>query len=266
MLDQLRSGARHNHSRTFGSSLNSGNDNAYTFSDGKRFQTRLFLSRHTGFRLAQVENHIRSLNSLYRSVDDLADPSDVFVVNGVALCLANLLKNNLLGQLRRDSSQDAFSHLRDLQLAADFNAGINFARVFQSHLKLRIFYLLGVFHHCLNRERTYLAGFLVQLRPQVFLGLVVLTRGDHNCVFHCTHHNLGINALFPAERVDGVIKLACHSNIPYSTWVCNLTTRRVDSRSPAPNLPSPRSPAQFPASAERHLAAEVSFAPHSCRA
>ena len=156
-------------------------------------------------------------------VDDLAHASDVFVVNGVALCLAYLLKNNLLRQLRRDSSQDALSHFGDLQLASKFNIGIDLARVFQSHLKLWIFNLIGIFHHRLNRKRAYLAGFFVQLCPQVFLSLVVFARGDHNCVFHRTDHNLRIDPLFPAQRVDGVIKLACHRK--YSVLTPRLSAR-----------------------------------------
>ena len=90
--------------------------------------------------------------------------------------------------------------------------GIHLARVVQRDLQQRIFHLLRRLHHRLHRVGADLAGFFVEFGAQVFLRLVVLARSHHNGIFHRAHHNLRINALFPAQRVDRVVKLTRHKN------------------------------------------------------
>ena len=98
----------------------------------------------------------------------------------------------------------------NLQLAADLDVGIDLARVIQRDLQIGIFDLFRSFDDRLHRKRADLAGFLVQFGAQVFLRLVVLAGGDNDGVFHRADHNLRINTLFPAQRVDGVVELTCH--------------------------------------------------------
>ena len=218
MLHQFRRGARNHNARAFRSTFHAGNHHPHALGDGKRFQPRLFLARHASFRLADVENHVGAFDALHRGVDDFSHAPDVFVVNRVAFRFAHLLENHLLRQLRRDASQNAFGHFRNLQLAADFERWIDLARIFQRDLQVRIFHLLRRLHHGLHRKGVDLSGFLVELGAQIFLRLVVLARGHNNGVFHRADHNLRINAFFPAECVDRVVELACHKKVKVSTF------------------------------------------------
>ena len=210
MLHQFRRGARNHHRRAFRGPLHAGNHHAHAFADGERLQPRLLLARHARFRLADVEDHIRTFDPLHRGIDDLAHAPDVLVVNRVALGFPHLLKDDLLGQLRRNASQNAFGLLVDLQLAAQLDVGIDLARVVQRDLQDGILDLLRSLDNRLHRESADLAGFLVQFGAQVFLRLVILARGDNNGIFHRADDNLRINAFFPAQRVDRVVELTCH--------------------------------------------------------
>ena len=184
-----------------------------TFTDRERFQPRLLFTRHAGFRFADVKDHIRPFHALHCRIDNLADTPNVFVVDSVALSLAHLLENHLLRQLCGNASENAFGDLRNLQLSANFQVGIDLARIFQCDLQVRIFHLLGSLHHSLYRKGMNLARFLVQLRAQILLRLVVLARSHNNGVFHRANYNLRINAFFPAQRVDSVVELTCHKSL-----------------------------------------------------
>ena len=252
MLHQFWCGARDHDARSFRGSFHAGNHHTHTLGDGKRFQSRLFLARHASFRLADIENYIRAFDALHCGVDDLSDAPDVFVVNRVPLRFAHLLENHLLRQLRRDASQNSFGHFRNLEFAADFERRINLARIFQRDLQVGIFHLLRSLHHGLHRKGVDLAGFLIELGPQIFLRLVVLARSHDNGVFHRADYNLRINAFFPAECVDRVVKLACHKN-QFSVASGQLPVRARAGHSPlvtalrfpAPSWPSPHWRNQF---------------------
>src|SRR6266436_1738810 len=215
MLHQIRRRTRHHHLRTLRSLLDARDDHAHALSDGKRLQARLLLAWHARFGFADVENDVWTFDALHGRVHDLTHARDVLVVNRVALRLAHLLENHLLGKLGRDAAEDAFGHFRNLQLPAHFDVRVQLASVFEGHLQDRILHLLGILDHGLDRECTDLAGVLVQFGPEVFLRLVVLAGSHHNGVFHRTDHNLRINPFFPAQRVDRVIELTCHIKFRY---------------------------------------------------
>ena len=172
----------------------------------------MLLARHARLCLADVKDYVRAFNPLHRGVHNLAYATDVFVVDRVPLGFADLLENNLFCKLRGNASENAFSLFRDLQLAADFSIRIGFSRVINRDLKIRIFNLLRSLDDALHRKSANLARIFVELRAQVFLGLVVLAGGDNNGVFHRTDYNLRIDSLFPAQRINRVIELACHKS------------------------------------------------------
>src|SRR5262249_9332594 len=109
VLNQFRRSAGNDYTRALGGALDAGNHNADTLADGKGLEARLFLPRHAGFRFADVEDHVWAFNALHRGVDDLAHASDVFVVDGIALGLAHLLKDHLFRELCGDASQDSIN-------------------------------------------------------------------------------------------------------------------------------------------------------------
>ena len=115
---------------------------AHALAGSKRLQPRLLFLRHAAFSLAQVDNHVLAFVALDGGVDDLADAPNVLVVNRVALGLAHLLEDDLLGQLRRNATQNV-SRLVGAQLAADFSRRIDALGVVQSDLRKRILHLFG---------------------------------------------------------------------------------------------------------------------------
>src|SRR5947207_9993059 len=210
MLDQLRRGTRNHNCRSLRSLLNTGDHNAYTLTNCERLQTRLLFSGSSRLCLAYVEDHVRAFDALHRRVHDFPDATDVLVVNRVTLSLADFLENHLLRKLRCDSSENSFGDLRNLQLSTDFCVGIGLAGIIQRDLKVRVFYLLRCFNNGFHREGADFAAVFVQLRAQIFLGLVILPRSDNDGVFHRANYYLRINPFLSAESIDRVVKLACH--------------------------------------------------------
>ena len=98
------------------------------------------------------------------------------------------------------------------QLSARFCARVKLFRLFDGHLQVRILHLLGSLDNRLHRIRIDLAAIFVEHSAQVFLRLVVFARRHHNGVFNRAHHNLRINAFFPADPFDDVVKLTSHKN------------------------------------------------------
>jgi len=210
VLNEIGHGTRYDNARTFCSTLNASDDNAHALADGEGFQARLLLAGHARFGFAEIEDHVWTFDSLHGCVDDFADASDVVVVNGVAFCFADLLKNDLLGKLGSDAAKNSLGDLGNSQLSTDLDGGIDFSRVIDRNLEIGILDLFRGFHDRLDGEGMDLAGFLVELGAEIFLRLVVFAGGDDDGVFHGTHYNLRVNTFFPTQRVDGVVELTCH--------------------------------------------------------
>ena len=168
---------------------------------------------HARLGLAQIDDDVLAFGALDGGVDDLAHAPDVLVVNRVALGLAHLLKDDLLGQLRRNAPQNV-GRLIGAQLAADLGRGIDALGIVQRDLGDGIFDLVGVFDDRPDRVGPDLAAFLVQFGAQILLGLVVLSGGDDDGIFHRADHDLRIDAFLPAESVDYVVQFTCHKLMP----------------------------------------------------
>ena len=81
---------------------------------------RLLRSRQDRFQISQIDDHVAALETLNETVDQFPDPIDVLLVNIVADRVANFLKENLFGGLRRDATQ--FFHRQwQQQSVSDFN-------------------------------------------------------------------------------------------------------------------------------------------------
>ncbi len=210
MLDQFRSGARSDHARTLHRFFHTHDHHSNPLADRERFQPRLLLASHARFGLADIENHIRTFEPLHGRIHDLVHMTDVLVVNRVTFRFAHFLKYDLLRQLRRNPTQNSFRHFRDEQLSAGFRARIQLPRLLHRHLQIRIFHLLRSLDDRLHRIGIDLAAIFVEHRAQVFLRLVVFARGHHNGVLDRAHYNLRINAFFPADPFDDVVKLTSH--------------------------------------------------------
>ena len=113
---------------------------------------------------------------LHRGVQYFAQAMRIFLVDGIPLGFAHLLKDDLLGHLRGDTAQ----HIRRLVIA-DFAARFPPRRqspgVIQRDLVDWIFQLFRGLDHRFVNVGPDLTRFPVQLGPHVLLRLVVLTRG-----------------------------------------------------------------------------------------
>ena len=182
---------------------------------------RLFLARQHRFDAADLEDDVAVLEPLDRAVDDLADALVVLGEDVLALGLADLLEDHLLGGLRGDAAEH-FGRLRELHLVAELDAvghlvaverPVHLARFVERDLGRRVGHLLD---DGLEREQIDLAGLGVEPRLQVLAGLVVLARGGRDRFFDGADDDVGLDALFLGQRLDRLLQRIAHdgSRIP----------------------------------------------------
>ncbi len=130
----------------------------------------------------------------------------VLVENRVALGLAHLLQNHLLGRLRRNTPQHV-RRLRPQNFRADFRRRILFLRFRQADLFFRVGHFLD---HDMYREHIHLPGFLIELRAQVLFCLIKLPRRHHHRVFDRRHHYFRLDVLLAAQHFDLLVEQIRH--------------------------------------------------------
>src|SRR6185437_13710885 len=134
----------------------------------------------------------------------------------VALGFADLLKDDLLGNLGGDAPQWRGVPVH-ADLAAHLDAGGQLIGLFQRDLVDRILDLVFTGYHGFVNIGRDLAGLLVELAAHVFLRLVELARSQGNGLLDRTNDDLGLDALFPAEKLDALIQGACHTSLTLFT-------------------------------------------------
>ncbi len=196
-LHQLGNGPGNDHLRTFSGAVYTLQYDADPLSDGKLLQTRLLALGHSGLGLAQVEDYVLQFETLYRGVQHFAEAMGVLLVNRIPLGFPDLLEDDLFGHLGGDAAE----YVGRLVIA-DFAARLHFRRqragVVEGDLVHGVFQLLRSLDHGLVDIGANLTRFPVQLGAHVFLGFVVLARGQRNGVFHRGNDDLRINSLVPA--------------------------------------------------------------------
>ncbi len=218
--NQLRRGAGDDDLRSLGGAIHLEQHHAHALADGELLQPRLFALGAAGFGLAQVVDHVLAFDALHGGVQHFLLAMGVLLEDRVALGFTHLLEDDLLGQLRGDAAQRAGVAI-EANLAAHLDARGQFIGLGQRDLVDRIFDLLFVGHDRLVDIGRDLAGLLVQLAAHVFLGLVVLARGQGNRLFHGADNDLGLNALLAAQELDTLIQHAGgHTLLALSVCSC----------------------------------------------
>ena len=156
------------------------------------------------FRFAQVENDVLALDALHRRIQYFLLAMRILVEDRVALRLAHLLEDHLLGKLRGDAAQRRGIAIHT-DLAADFDSGRKLVRLLQRDLIHGIFEFIVGGNNGLEDVGGDLTRIFVQFSAHVLLGLVILARGQGDRLFHGTHHDLGLNALFATQEFDTLI-------------------------------------------------------------
>ena len=138
MIEQRRIGARQHDLRALGAAVHAADDRADAVADRVVLRARLFLARQLRLDAAQLHDDVAVLEPLDDAVDDLADALAVLGVDVLALGLAHLLEDHLLGGLRRDAAE-IFGRSRELDLHVDFRfVAVELLRFGQRDLVRRI--------------------------------------------------------------------------------------------------------------------------------
>ena len=130
------------------------------------FHDHAFPLRHDGFKLAQIENHIGTIEPAHRAAHDLTGPVLELLVNHFFLDLANPLHHRLLRRLRGDAAKILRRHFH-FHCVTDFRLRLDSSRLGERDIVLRI---LNVVHHEQIGERADLAGLRVDVDAQVARG------------------------------------------------------------------------------------------------
>ena len=123
-LDQQRRvGARQHDLRALGALADRADDGAQAVALRVALRARLLLARQDRLDAADLDDDVALLEALDDAVDDFADALVVFGEDVLALGLADLLEDDLLGGLRGDAAQDVGA-LRELDLVAGLDLGV----------------------------------------------------------------------------------------------------------------------------------------------
>ena len=197
VLNKSRRGAGDDDLRTLGGAVDAEQNDADALADGELLEARLLALGHAGFGFAEVEDDVHGLEALDGGVEDLAGAVVVLVEDGVALGLADLLEDDLLGHLGGDTAERG-GVLVETEFAADFDLGGEFAGLFERHLIDVVLDLLGALDDGLEDVGADLAGLAVHLGAHVFLGLVVLAGGEGDRVLNGADYDSRLDSLVAA--------------------------------------------------------------------
>ena len=146
---------------------------------------------------AQVDDDVAVLDPLHRAVDDLADAVLVFAVVALALGLAHLLHDDLLGVLGGDAAEvERRQRLGDE--VADLGLGVAALRILERDLRGVVLDGLDDGQH---PRQPRLAGLGVDLAADVVLRSVARLRGLLDRVLHGLDDDLAVDRLLARHRV-----------------------------------------------------------------
>ncbi len=217
-LDEVRMGAAEDELRPLGRLLYIQQQCAHGLALAQVLAPDLLARRHDGFR-PPIEEHERvaAVDLLHRPRDELADAVLVLVADPVALLLADLLDDHLLGGLDRVAAELAeverdLGDLARLRLAVaprlvDVRQGLG---LLDGHLAGGILELLFVLDDLLQQVDADLAGGRIDEDVRVRLSAVVPAhRGEHAGLDQLDDLAL-VDRLFAGELPEGVQDLHRH--------------------------------------------------------
>ena len=163
----------------------------------KRLARQHFVAAHDRLAAAEIDDDVAVFDALDDAVDDVADAVLVFLVLAVALGLAHLLHDHLLGRLRGDAA--VFERRQRVgDGVADLRGRIALARVLEADLVRRVLDRLD--HQHVARE-PQLAGLRVDLGVHVGLGAVARARRLGDRVLHRGDDDAAVDRLLAGDRV-----------------------------------------------------------------
>src|SRR2546428_262773 len=230
--EQRRIGTRQNDLRSLGAAVHALDDGAHAVAGCIAFGARLFLARQHRLDAADLQDDVAVLEALDRPVDDLADPLVVLGEDVLALGLADLLKDHLLGRLRGNAAQH-FGRLREFHLVAELDAVGNLVSVERAiHLARFVDGNLGgraghLFDDGLQREQIHLSGLGVEPRLQVLARLVVLAGRRRDGLLDGADDGFRLDALFFREGLDRLLQRIRHLEFHFQVRARNHAERHA---------------------------------------
>ena len=155
------------------------------------------VAAHDRFAAAEVDDDVAVFDALDDAVDDVADAVLVFLVLAVALGLAHLLHDHLLGRLRGDAA--VFERRQRLgDVVADLGGGIALAGVLERDLGRVV---LDLVDHQQQARQPHLAGLRIDLGADLGLAAVARARRLLDRVLHRGDHDAAVDRLLAGDRV-----------------------------------------------------------------
>src|SRR5690606_12050948 len=96
---ELRMGAAEENLRTALFAAHVIDVSAHAIAIAEHFARDQLVAAHDGFATAQIDDHIAIFDALDGAVDDFTDAAEIFFIHAVALGIAHLLHDDLLGRL-----------------------------------------------------------------------------------------------------------------------------------------------------------------------
>ena len=202
---EFRLGAREEDLRALGLAAHVIDVSARAVADAQVLARNALALADDALGAAEIDDHIVELDALDDAVDDLADAILVFAVLALALGLANLVIDHLLGRLRGDAAElDRRQRLVVLladdgirigllgHIDHDVGRGIERARLGIEH---------AVIDHRHDALQRHLAGFLIDRGADIVLGAIARARRFLQRVLHRLDNDLLLDRLFARHRV-----------------------------------------------------------------
>ena len=164
---------------------------------------RLLLARQHRLDAAELDDDVAVLEALDGAVDHLADAVVVLGVDVLALGLAHVLEDDLLGGLRGDAAEHVGRH-GEVDLVADLGVLLMVLRLVDGPLGERI---LDLFHHLLDDESLELAGLTVETRPHRFLDAVLLLGRRRHGILESADPALEVDVLLPRHLAQDLVQV-----------------------------------------------------------
>src|SRR5690606_24556087 len=202
---ELRVGARQEDLRAAGFAPHVLDVAADAVADAIGLAADLLVPAQDALAPADVDDDVAVFLALDDPVDDAALAVLEFLELAVALGLAHLLQDHLLGALRGDAAQiDGGNLIHDL--VADLRVGQVAFRLLDGQLGVVVLkFLVG--NHGADAGKAGAAGLAVDLHPDVHFRAVAGLRGPGEAVLHRLDHQIRVDHLFPRHRLGGLQKL-----------------------------------------------------------
>ena len=197
LLHEVGMGARQEDLRAAGFAADAQDQRADAVADADHLARDLLVAADDALGAAEVDDHVAELDALDDAGDDLAGAVLELLILALALGVADLLEDDLLGGLGGDSAElDRRQRIDDE--VADARVLLELLRALRVDLLEMVLDLLGDFE---DAPQAKVAGRPVELGADVVLGAVAGAGGALDRVFHRLDDDAAVDQLLASDGV-----------------------------------------------------------------